>query len=152
MFGWFLVCRYVQRVHAVLCRCVSEEHVLVEQEEEGTAREVVVVAMLCVEWLSRWLLMAHWRCAEAFDLPLLSLLLACPPSIFSSRFLVHPSAHSLTHPRPSLSVLAGLSSSYSAVRRGGSSSSLLLSFVRSTNTRLYRVSPNGTPAIQLTMN
>lgn len=42
-----------------------------------------------VEWLSRWLLMAHWRCTKAFDLSasLPCALAACPPSLFSSRFL-----------------------------------------------------------------
>lgn len=51
--------------------------------------KAVVVCQCRVEWLSRWLLMAHWRCTKAFDLSasLPCALAACPPSLFSSRFL-----------------------------------------------------------------
>lgn len=66
--------------------CVSKEYVI---NEEGVGCKAVVVCQCRVEWLSRWLLMAHWRCTKAFDLSasLPCALAACPPSLFSSRFL-----------------------------------------------------------------
>lgn len=39
--------------------------------------KAVVVCQCRVEWLSRWLLMAHWRCTKAFDLSFLSASLPC---------------------------------------------------------------------------
>lgn len=105
-----------------------------------------------MEWLSRWLLIAHWRCTEAFDLRF------SPPPSFPSQFLsLWLSNLSLAFkplPRTRLSTLSILVSvprtsffsrsfdsslrlSSYIVSRGGSP--VLLSFGRATNT-VYRVS------------
>lgn len=119
--------------------CVSKEYVI---NEEGVGCKAVVVCQCRVEWLSRWLLMAHWRCTKAFDLSasLPCALAACPPSLFSSRFLapLSPFLSSLSL-SPSIWLLPDpLPVYYSARCSSFVRSSLFLSFSPSNEyTRTY---------------
>lgn len=96
--------------------------------------KAVVVCQCRVEWLSRWLLMAHWRCTKAFDLSFLSASLPCA-RLSTLSILVSASRVSLALSR-SIFLLPG-----AALRRviaaRCSSSSLFLSFSRTTNTHVY---------------
>lgn len=63
--------------------------------------KAVVVCQCRVEWLSRWLLMAHWRCTKAFDL---SASLPCTLAGLSTlSILVSVSRASFSFPLPFLS-------------------------------------------------
>lgn len=105
--------------------------------------KAVVVCQCRVEWLSRWLLMAHWRCTKAFDL---SASLPCTLAGLSTlSILVSVSRASFSFPLPflssSLSLPLDLASSRPSAcitARAAVRSSLFLSFSPSNEyTRTY---------------